>query len=200
MTWTNPSDDKETQMRITNAKEIDRGGIVQSGRRTGVNRIKSFTLLQVACAVMLAVLIACATVLATPSFGINQVIVGSAVYDDIDIHARRHHWRASLKVKGTSDVFVNKNDAIPGATSGWHSHPGLSVVSVTQGAVTLYDGDDPACTPIIVTAGHGFVEPGDHVHILRNEGFVNAEWITTAIRPAGSAGRMDQPNPGNCPF
>ena len=138
--------------------------------------------------------------LATPSFGITQTIVGSAVYDDINIEARRPDWRARLRVQGTSDVFVNSNTAVPGANGGWHSHPGLSIVSVVAGAVTLYDGDDPTCTPTIVTAGHGFVEAGDHVHILRNEGFVDAKWITTAIRPAGSVGRIDQPDPGNCPF
>jgi quercetin dioxygenase-like cupin family protein len=105
-----------------------------------------------------------------------------------------------LKVKGVSDVFVTSHSVIPGGFSGWHSHPGLSVVSVTQGAVWLYDANDPACAPTIVPAGHGFVEAGDHVHMLRNEGGIEARWTTTSIRPAGSAGRIDQPNPGNCTF
>jgi quercetin dioxygenase-like cupin family protein len=105
-----------------------------------------------------------------------------------------------LKVKGVSDVFVSSHSVIPGGFSGWHSHPGLSIVSVTQGAVWLYDVNDPECAPTIVPAGHGFVEAGDHVHMLRNEGSVEARWTTTSIRPAGSAGRIDQPNPGNCPF
>jgi len=51
--------------------------------------------------------------------------------------------------------------------------------AVTQGAVWLYDADDPTCTPTVVSA---------------------ARWTTTAIRLAGSAARIDQPNPGNCPF
>jgi len=138
---------------------------------------------------------------ATPTFGITQTILAHAVYPDVNIHAKRlPEWGAFLKVDGVSDVFVNSNTGIPGASSGWHSHPGLSIVSVTQGAVWLYDADDPTCTSTVVTAGYGFVEAGDHVHILRNEGLVDAKWTTTAIRPAGSAARIDQPSPGNCPF
>jgi hypothetical protein len=137
---------------------------------------------------------------ATSSFGTSQTIVANSVLTDIDIDAKRLDWKASLKVKGVSDVFVTSNSAIPGGHSGWHSHPGLSIVSVTQGAVWLYDADDPSCAPTIVPAGYGFVEAGDHVHILRNEGAIDAKWTTTSIRPAGSAGRIDQPNPGNCPF
>ena len=138
---------------------------------------------------------------ATPSFGTGQSVVASGLYTDIDVDAKRQsEWKAWLKVKGVSDVVVSNHSLIPGGYSGWHSHPGLSIVSVTQGALWLYDADDPTCTPTIVAAGHGFVEAGDHVHIVRNEGGVEGRWTTTSIRPAGSAGRIDQPYPGNCPF
>jgi quercetin dioxygenase-like cupin family protein len=153
-----------------------------------------------ACAAVGLVLLCGAGALATPSFGTGQATVANGLYTDIDIEAKRLDWKASLKVKGVSDVFVTSHSVIPGGYSGWHSHPGLSIVSVTHGAVWLYDADDPSCAPTIVAAGHGFVESGDHVHILRNEGSVEARWTTTSIRPAGSAGRIDQPNPGNCSF
>lgn len=144
---------------------------------------------------------AAALVFATPSQGISQMVLALARYEGIDADARRlPEWKAKLKVTGFSDIAVNSNTAAPGATSGWHSHPGLSIVSVTQGALWVYDAEDPTCTPTIVTAGNGFVEPGDHVHIARNEGTVEARWVTTAIRPAGVPGRIDQPAPGNCPF
>lgn len=141
-----------------------------------------------------------AAAVATPSFGTAQATLASALYTDIDIDAKRPDWKASLTVKGVSGVFVTSHSIIPGGYSGWHSHPGLSVVSVTQGTLWLYDASDPNCAPTIVTAGHGFVESGDHVHMVRNEGGVEATWTTTAIRPAGSTGRIDQPNPGNCSF
>jgi hypothetical protein len=59
------------------------------------------------------------------------------------------------------------------------------IVSVTQGVVTLYDADDRSCSPTLVSAGQGFVEPGNHVHIPRNEGNIEARWTTTAVRPTG---------------
>lgn len=155
---------------------------------------------RIALACVLALSVSGAIVFATSSFGISQTTVATALYTDVEIDAKRPDWKAALKVKGVSDVVVTTNNAIPGGHSGWHSHPGLSVVSVTQGAVWLYDADDPTCAPTIVPAGHGFVEAGDHVHILRNEGTIDARWTTTAIRPAGSAGRIDQPTPGNCTF
>ena len=151
-------------------------------------------------ATVLTVILLGAAALATPSFGTSQSTLASSLHTTFDVDAKRPDWKASLKVKGVSDVVVTSHSVIPGGYSGWHSHPGLSIVSVTQGAVWLYDADDPTCAPSIVPAGHGFVEAGDHVHILRNEGGVEARWTTTSIRPAGSAGRIDQPNPGNCPF
>ena len=106
---------------------------------------------------LLAVALSNAAARATPSFGTSQTILAHAVYTDINIDAKRlPEWGAFLKVKGVSDVFVNSNSAIPGGFSGWHSHPGLSIVSVTQGAVWLYDADDPTCAPTIVPAGYGF--------------------------------------------
>jgi hypothetical protein len=156
---------------------------------------------RVLCAAALFLALSSAAMFATASSGTSQTTIANALFMDIDIQAKRlPEWGAFLKIKGVSDVFVTSNSAVPGGHSGWHSHPGLSVVSVTQGAVWLYDADDPSCAPTIVPAGHGFVEAGDHVHILRNEGGVDAKWTTTSIRPAGSAGRIDQPNPGNCPF
>ena len=167
-------------------------------KKLGFNRLVLFGALVLAVAAGLA--------LATPSIGVTQVILANALYEGVNVAARRppdgvdSGWKAILKITGSSDIFVNSNTAIPGANGGWHSHPGLSIVSVTQGAVWHYPAEDPNCTPTIITAGHGFVEPGNHIHLLRNEGTVDAKWTTTAIRPAGSPARIDQPAPGNCAF
>lgn len=72
-------------------------------------------------------------------------------------------WKAMLKTKGVSDLYVQQNVFKPGATSGWHTHPGPSLITVTQGTVTVYDGDDPTCTPQVYSAssqGTGFVDIG----------------------------------------
>jgi len=52
-----------------------------------------------------------------------------------------------LKTKSDSDVYVVRNTVVPGGQSGWHYHPGPSLITVVQGTATFYDGDDPTCTP-----------------------------------------------------
>ena len=154
--------------------------------------------------ILIVAVAAAVLVWATPTSGITQVILSLGLYEGINVAARpqmKEHgrgWKASLKVSGATNIAVNSNVAAPGATSGWHSHPGLSIVTVTEGAVWDYSADDPNCKPRIITAGHGYVEPGNHVHLVRNEGTVEARWVTTAIRPAGSQARIDQPVPAHC--
>ena len=68
-------------------------------------------------------------------------------------------------------MYVQNNVWVPGGTSGWHTHPGHSLIIVTAGTVTTYEADDPECTPHAYTVGMGIVDPGGgHVHNIRNEG------------------------------
>jgi hypothetical protein len=47
----------------------------------------------------------------------------------------------------------------------------------------------------------GFVDPGgDHVHVLRNEGSVEARTIAVQLIPAGAPRRIDADGPSSCPF
>ena len=90
---------------------------------------------------------------------------------------------------------------VPGGTSGWHTHPGPSIVVVKSGTATLYDGDDPTCTPQVYEAGSVFLDRGGgHTHLLRNENSVNLETVAFQIVPAGSTRRIDAPSPGFCGF
>ena len=76
------------------------------------------------------------------------------------------------------------------------------MITVTAGAVTVYEGDDPACTPLVYTVGMGFVdEGGDHFHVIRNEGAMDARTIAVQLIPADAVRRIDAAtgNPA-CPF
>lgn len=118
------------------------------------------------------------------------------------------NWLSLQKTQGTSDVYVQSNVWQPGGSTGWHTHPGHSLIIVTAGKVTAYDGHDPSCTPTEYTVGMGFVDAGDgHVHNLRNEGTVEARTVAVQVIPARADGsssapdrRIDADNPGNCPF
>ena len=100
-----------------------------------------------------------------------------------------------------SDVYVAKNTVTPGADSGWHSHPGPSLVIVKSGTATVYEGDDPSCTGVSYRAGSGFIDTGGtHVHLVRNESATDT-LVTVAFQiiPQGAARRIDAPKPSQCP-
>jgi hypothetical protein len=106
-----------------------------------------------------------------------------------------------IKVTEPSDVYIVRNTVPPGGYSGWHTHPGPSVVSVTTGVATVYDGDDAYCLPARYPAGTGFIDAGgDHVHMVRNEGTTDLVTVAFQIIPTGTDRRIDRPAPGYCGF
>lgn len=140
------------------------------------------------------------TVLATPPIGVTTLQLGTARFDQIDTKVKTGAWKASIRTKGASDFHVLQNTIIPGGTFGWHSHPGPSLVIVKSGTATFYHADDPTCTPHVVPTGSGFVDSGGMVHVVRNEGSVDLVTVVASLVPAGATRRIDQPDPGNCPF
>jgi hypothetical protein len=72
---------------------------------------------------------------------------------------------------------------------------------VTAGTVTACERNDPSCQPHVYTTGMGFVDPGgNHVHIIRNGGTVDAQTIAVQLIPANQLRRIDALDPGNCHF
>jgi quercetin dioxygenase-like cupin family protein len=86
------------------------------------------------------------------------------------------------------------NKIAPGGQTGWHSHPGISFVTVRAGVATAYEGDDPD-TPHVLATGTGFVEQAGHIHNIRNEGTVDLELVAFQLVPAGAPRRIDAPAP-----
>jgi quercetin dioxygenase-like cupin family protein len=139
--------------------------------------------------------------LATDPSGFSSTFVGPTVFDDIDVKTHTDSLKVMIKTWGSSDVYVVTNTVAPGGHSGWHTHPGPSVVSVIAGTATYYDGDDPTCTPHVVHAGDGFIDQGGgHVHMVRNEGSATLTLVAFQIIPEGAVRRIGVPNPGNCLF
>jgi len=141
---------------------------------------------------------------ATPASGFVGTTISRGRYEEIDARGSAlpdQHWQAKLKTQGQSDLYVQSNVWAPGGTTGWHSHPGFSLITVTAGTVTAYESDDPTCTPRVYTVGMGFVDHGgDHAHVLRNEGAVEARTTAVQIVPPDATRRIDVADPGNCPF
>ena len=140
--------------------------------------------------------------------------LASATFGEIESHAVSNvsdpHWRETIKTRGLSDLYVQQNDWDPALcggcipSTGWHTHPGPSLVIVTQGSVTAYDGDDPECTPHVYTANspnNSFIDLGDGVvHIIRDESGAPAQTIAVQLVPSKAQRRQDVSAPGNCPF
>ena len=148
--------------------------------------------------VLLLVLIGAAVyvgnVLATSSQGYTSTTLAKATFGEIDshVHSLPADWQEMIKTKGLSDLYVQQNTWDPSLcggcvpNTGWHTHPGPSLVIVTQGTVTAYEGDDPNCTP------HAYSANGTNAFV--------AKTVAVQLIPAGAARRQDAPDPGNCSF
>ena len=134
---------------------------------------------------------------ASPGFVSNPL--GPTTFDSLHV-VNAGDANVQIKTKGDVDIWIVTNTVSPGAHSGWHTHPGPSLVTVQSGTATYYEGDDPTCTPQRVEKGEGFVdEGGAHVHLVRNEGTEDLVLIATQILPVGAPRRIDGPASLNCP-
>jgi quercetin dioxygenase-like cupin family protein len=149
------------------------------------------------------------TAMATEAEGYKSTALALGRFREIDVTSGFQSGRKAAgdeqagqllqQTKGLSDVYVQSNTWAPGGSTGWHTHPGQSLVIVTAGTVTDYEGHDPECRPHVYTKGMGFVDPGgEHVHNLRNEGDVEARTIAVQFIPADAARRIDVVDPGTC--
>ena len=90
-----------------------------------------------------------------------------------------------LKPEGRPRNVVNLQDAShmavlrftvqPGVRFPWHTHPGLVLVTVTQGELVYVYGDD--CVRRTYPAGTAFVDPGNNVHPTGGETVLVATFL-----------------------
>ena len=146
----------------------------------------------------------CATafvIKATPPSGISFTKVGRATVPEFNVKRKDKalDWTIRLDADQPIDVATQIVTFQPGGFSGWHTHPGPVFFTVRTGTQTVYEGDDPTCTPHVFTAGTGAVEAA--TNMVRNETGSVAEAVVTYMVPVGvNPLRTDLPNPGNCPF
>jgi quercetin dioxygenase-like cupin family protein len=102
-----------------------------------------------------------------------------------------------FQTKGSVDFAQSTVTIDPLGNSGWHSHPGVVLVTVTSGTVTFYQAD---CSFVSYPAGSSFVESNGATGLARNESTTDPAMVyVTYIVPVGAALRIDQPDPG-CPL
>jgi len=171
-----------------------------------IKRARHALLTASAIAVAALVLQAPGTALATPASAgwVTESPPAKAFFESIRIKSGdddRGGNLVRLLAADPSDVYVVKNTVSPGSESGWHSHPGPSLVIVQAGTATVYEGDDASCTATTYAAGSGFIDAGGtHVHLVRNESSTDT-LVTVAFQiiPHGVSRRIDAPKPSQCP-
>ena len=139
-------------------------------------------------------------VLATPPVGQSTTTLARAPFDPLKIKGKSdipNVWRVKLKTHGASDFYVIDNTFGVGGTSGWHSHPGPSLVFVVSGTITNFmSNGHHHCMQQVYTAGQGFVdEGGDMEHMIQNTGTDPARTIAVQFLPAGATRRIDEDAP-----
>jgi quercetin dioxygenase-like cupin family protein len=85
----------------------------------------------------------------------------------------------------------------PNSSTGWHTHPGKTLVTVKAGTFTVYHAKH--CAPSVYGPGDAFVELPSTVHVGRNETDDTVELAAVFFSvPVGGSPRIDQPQPDTC--
>lgn len=81
---------------------------------------------------------AAAVVLASPGSG-NAITTLVTANFDHSVHLNSD--RVKFQTKDATDVRIQQIVFEPGGRSGWHHHPGMVIVTVQSGALTLWESD-----------------------------------------------------------
>lgn len=99
----------------------------------------------------------------------------------------------SIPVPSGLDFVIQEVVIAPGGTSGWHTHPGQSMILVTGSGVTFVHAD---CTTTAYPAGTGFIDQPGAIHMVRNDGAAPAILFATYTNvPVGGGFRIDASAP-----
>lgn len=152
---------------------------------------------KLAKALSVASLVAAVPAQATPASGFVGTVQWQGLLDPLNAKVKTDGIDARLHSKDAANLLVVRFNVAPGGTSGWHTHPGMSLVTVISGEISLYDA--ALCTPRRLTAGQTFVdEGGDHAHLVRNETSATTQLGAVQLVQPGVPGRIDLPRPNNC--
>ena len=132
------------------------------------------------------------TALATPSSGFAPTILARGTLAG---PVQFNTGAIKFQTKEPVDFVTATVTIAPQGSSGWHSHPGVVLVSVLSGSLVVYD---ETCAATVQDAHSAFVESGDGAGLVRNESTTTPAVVyVTYLVPAGTTAlRVDQANPG----
>ena len=99
-----------------------------------------------------------------------------------------------LATRGPIDVATVHVTFQPGGSTGWHTHPGPALVTVSSGQLTLHRAK--GCRTRTFSAGQTFLEYGPRdVNLTRNHTGGVTETVVTFLLPVGAPITVDAPAP-----
>jgi len=123
-----------------------------------------------------------AAALASPPSGItpSNVVAKADLKKGVDLNADRIRFRT----RAGTDISVQTITFAPGGRTGWHHHPGIVIVAVAKGQVTVVDS---ACRKTMYGAGSpngtAFTESGTRPAEVRNLSGAPATVYATLVAP-----------------
>ena len=145
----------------------------------------------------LAASIAAGAALATPTTGVSYNAVLSTGTAENSIHTRselvipgmEEDYGAVLLTDGGSNIIQQEIKFSSGGTTGWHSHPGIVLLTLAadSGPVDWYDSK---CGKTVYQPGDSWTE-GTKLHDVVNRGPADVHFLVTYVVAAGVGKRTD---------
>ena len=139
--------------------------------------------------------------MATPTIGAWYNVILSTGTAERDIHTQAHlvlpgideDFNAVLVTEGASNIIQQEVKFSPGGTTGWHSHPGIVLLTLAadSGPVDWYDSK---CGRTVYNAGDSWTE-GTKLHDVVNRGSTDVHFLVTYIVAKDVNKRTDQAAP-----
>ena len=138
---------------------------------------------------------------ATPTIGAFYNVILSTGTAERDIHTQAHlvipgmdeDFSAVVATDGASNIIQQEVKFSPGGTTGWHTHPGIVILTLAadSGPVDWYDS---RCGKTVYNAGDSWTE-GTKLHDVVNGGSTDVHFLVTYIVAKGVNKRTDEAAP-----
>ena len=122
---------------------------------------------------------------------VNEMLAESTLSSALGETVTISDWAATIAASGNSKVYHQDLVIEPGGYSGWHTHPGILLVTVEQGNIEWYGS---RCDRRSFVAGDSFIESA-MPHTVVNVGEEDAHMLITYIVRAGVSRRQESEQP-----
>jgi hypothetical protein len=138
--------------------------------------------------------------------GLGPVALANPGHGDLqrsDVGRGTHPEGGTVTFGAGTDTVTFTFMLAPGATSGWHRHPGGVIVLVKSGVLTTYGLSHPPCVGSDIAPGDAYFEKDASTarwpHFVRNRGNVPVEAVLVAVNvPRGGSARVEADPPAEC--